>query len=69
MSQLYTEQTERILQDFLDALEKEAAVDRAFLADIKRMARDGALSHRSRVQTAMANMEKRLGDQARRPGR
>lgn len=68
MSQHYTEQTQRILQDLLEMIEKEPAVDRAFLEDVKRLTAKGALANRRQVRTAIERLENKPVDQIQRPG-
>jgi hypothetical protein len=64
VSRHYTEQTQRILQDLLDALEKGTDVDRAFLEDVRRMTADGTLANRAQVRAAIERLENRPGGQA-----
>jgi hypothetical protein len=59
MAQPYSEQTQKILDDFLDALGESVDIDSAFLAELREMAHSGTLDDRNRIQQAVTDLEGR----------
>ena len=62
MTQPYSQQTQKILDDALTALGERDEMDPGFLRELRVMARSGALDNRSRVQKAIANLEARADE-------
>ena len=62
MAQPYSEQTQKILDDFLDALGQNEGIDSEFLEELRGMARSGTLDDRSRIQQAVADLEGRADE-------
>ena len=57
MTQRYSEETQRILKDFLETLGKDKSIDTNLLAELRQMMNDGKLGTRTRIQQAIANLE------------
>ena len=57
MSNPYSEETRRILADFLRALEENAEIDRRFLQIVKRMTETGKLGSGRDIQQALELLE------------
>jgi hypothetical protein len=62
MSQPYTAETRRILDDFLKALDRNERVDPAFLDALRQMTSAGELSRKSRISEALAALEGRADE-------
>ncbi len=57
MSHPYGEETREILEDFVQALGKDARVDADFLAELRRMVDSGTLDAHASIQQAVANLK------------
>ncbi len=57
MSHPYSEETREILEDFMQALGKDARVDVDFLAELRRMVDSGTLDTHTGIQQAVANLK------------
>jgi len=55
----YGRETERILEDFLQALAGREGVDGRFLDEVRQMTVDGALGERSRIRRAVSMLKER----------
>jgi hypothetical protein len=53
----YSEETREILEDFIQALGKDARVDADFLAELRRMVDSGTLDSSASIQRAVANLK------------
>lgn len=62
MSQPYTAETRRILDDFLKALARNEGVDAAFLDALRQMTSAGELGRRNRIGEALAALERRADE-------
>jgi hypothetical protein len=57
MSHPYSEETREILEDFIQALGKDARVDADFLAELRRMVDSGTLDASASIRQAVANLK------------
>ena len=57
MSHPYSEETREILEDFMQALGKDARMDADFLAELRRMVDSGTLETSASIQQAVANLK------------
>lgn len=57
MSQKYSGETRKILDDFLRVLEEREEFDPYFLAELRRLTEAGALGYRSNVKQAVQILE------------
>jgi hypothetical protein len=57
VTQRYSEETQRILKDFLETLGKDKSIDTDLLAELRQIMNDGKLGTRTRIQQAIANLE------------
>jgi hypothetical protein len=57
MSHPYSEEMREILEDFMQALGKDARMDADFLAELRRMADSGTLDTQASIQQAVANLK------------
>ena len=57
MSHPYSEETHRILNDFLETLGRDERTDPDLLAELRRMMADGALESRARIRRTIAKLE------------
>jgi len=62
MSRQYSEETRKILDDFLETLGRSRRVNAAFLAELRRMVADGELGSTKRIQQATAILEARVDE-------
>lgn len=62
MSKSYSEETRRILSDFLDTLSKNPELDASFLHELRQMMDDGKLENRTRIREAVQNLEARADE-------
>lgn len=59
MSQSYSAETRKILNDFLEALGRNECVDPVLLGELRRMMTVGKLGHRIEISEALAALEER----------
>ena len=57
MSQRYSEETRKILKDFLETLSKNRNIDADLLVELRQMTNDGNLGNRTRIQQSIAILE------------
>jgi monomeric isocitrate dehydrogenase len=57
MSQRYSEETQKILKDFLETLSKNRNIDADLLVELRQMTNDGNLGNRTRIQQSIAILE------------
>jgi hypothetical protein len=62
MSQSYSAETRKILNDFLEALARKECVDAAFLEELRQMTTAGELDNRTRISEALAALEERADE-------
>ena len=62
MSRQYSEETRKILEDFLETLGRNKRVDAEFLAELRRMVGGGELGDATRIQQATAILEARADE-------
>ena len=53
----YSEETREILEDFMQALGKDARMDADFLAELRRMVDSGTLDTSASIRQAVANLK------------
>lgn len=57
MSQRYSEETQKVLNDFLEVLSAHDDIDPDFLAELHRLTTDGELDNRTQIRQAVAILE------------
>ncbi len=62
MAQAYGEETQKILDDFLEKLGEDANIDAEFLAELRKMVSSGTLDDPTRIRQAVANLEAKANE-------
>jgi len=62
MATTYSEETLKILTDFVQKLSRDIQVDTELLAEVQRMVRDGELGNRSRISNVITILEENADD-------
>jgi hypothetical protein len=57
MTKPYSEQTQKILDDFLAALGEKEEMDSDLLANLHQMVQNGTLDNRGRIRQAVSSLE------------
>ena len=62
MPQPYSKETQSILDDFLQSLDRGGEIDPDFFADLRQMMEDGKLDDRAQIRQAIAALEAKAHD-------
>lgn len=62
MSQSYSKETHKILDDFLKALTRSEHVDPAFVDELRRITTAGKLANRAQISEALTALEERADE-------
>jgi hypothetical protein len=57
VARAYDEETQKILDDFLEKLGEDANIDAEFLAELREMVGGGTLDDPTRIRQAVANLK------------